>query len=199
MSEIQRVLTPITELELADALYVSHEQVFGNFPSPPRLLMALSQCALELERGKSIWCFNIGNITAGSSWSRDYYVLHVPPPDPPVLKFRAHPNALDGAADYWTFLNGSRYAAALFMFDRADDTDGAFAAAMKLGELHYYLANANVYSRGVQKLYNEYKKRGLEQAEMRQHADVPSSYDLAAAGRLWRIADDVEHGITGIT
>jgi len=189
VSEVPRISTPLTELELADALYVGHLKVNGAYPSAERLLVALAQNALELARGKAIWNFNLGNVTAGRSWPGDYYNLRVPPPDPPVLRFRSHGNALEGAIDYWTLMNRLWPLTLAFM-----DNGDAAGAATQLGQYHFFLANVASYARGMASLYAEYKRRGLDVAEMRQHADVPSMQELAEVGRLWRIADEVNQG-----
>lgn len=191
--EIPKVLTPLTELELVEVLYLSHGQAFELFPSAERLGVAWAQCALELGRGKSIWNFNIGNITAGSKWLGDYYVLKVPPPDPPTLKFRAHESPIDGGVDYWKLISG-RYASTIPYFDRGD----ANGAAVELGRLKYFLAHVETYANGMTSLYKEFMRRGLGLMEMRKHETVPSPEELAVAGRLWRLHDDLEEGRDGL-
>ncbi len=166
--QIQKSLTPLSERGLVIALRSGHVQATGMLPSEERLGVAWSQCALELARGASIWCNNLGNITASSSWRGDYYVLRVPPPDPPELRFRAHANAVDGAADYWQFLlTAPRFAAAMARFDAGD----ALGATVALGAQHYYLANVDAYSRASARLYAEYVSRGLGAA--REHGAPP--------------------------
>jgi len=189
MSEVPRIATPLTELELADAIYVGHLEVNGAYPSAERLLVALAQMSLELARGKAIWNFNLGNVTAGTSWHGDYYTLHVPPPDPPILRFRSHANAFEGAIDYWDLMNRLWPKVLPYM-----DAGDAANAAVELGQYHFFLANVDSYARGMASLYAEYKRRGLDVAEMRQHADVPSMEELADAGRLWRVADEISQG-----
>lgn len=194
MTAVPRIHTPATELELADALYVGHSAAFGSYPSGERLLCALAQSALELGRGLAIWNNNIGNITASSKWLYDYYTLRVPPPDPPELKFRSHTTLLDGATDYWRVLSGKTFGSAVPFFDRGDP----HGAAMDLGVHHWFLANPDKYALGMVGLYHEYLRRGLDQAELRAHADVPSAEELASTGRLWRLAEDVDAGVEGL-
>jgi hypothetical protein len=191
MSEVPKVLTPLTELELLDVIYVGHQAVFSEYPSLKRLSVAWAQLALELDRGKAIWNNNLGNISAGSKWIGDYYSLHVPPPDPPVIRFRAHDTSLDGAIDYWKFLSAPRYAQAIFYFDKGD----AFNAAVQLGAVRYYLANVAIYAKDMASLEREFFRRGLDQAEVRLHETITSPTELANAGRLWRLAEDVEQGV----
>lgn len=188
--EVPCIPTPLTELELVDAIYVGHCSVFGIYPSPERLLVALAQMALELDRGKAIWNFNIGNVTASGSWPGDFYILHVPPPDPPILRFRAHANALEGAIDYWTLMKKLWSSVLPFM-----DQGNAAGAAEQLGRLKYFLANVDTYARGMTSLYVEYKRRGLDQAEIQHHDEVPSPAELAEGGRLWRIVDELNQGV----
>jgi hypothetical protein len=146
MSEVPRVVTPLSELDLALSLLDAHLQFFHGPAANLRLEVAWAHCALEHGHGAKLYNFNFGNITA-FGWLGDFYVMHVPPPDPPVLKFRAFDTAVDGATDYWRVMSG-RYAPALALFD----TGNAYAAGMKLKALGYYTANAEAYSGAMKKL-----------------------------------------------
>lgn len=129
---------------MGEALIDGHRRYFGSAPSPRRLSVAWSQCALEHARGEKLYNFNLGNVTAGAKWEGDFYVMHVPPPDPPVLRFRAFSTADQGAIDYWRMLDG-HYRPALTLFDQGR----AFDACLMLGALGYFTANPTVYARGV--------------------------------------------------
>src|SRR5262249_47778198 len=129
---------------------------FGAPPNANRLAVAWAQCALEHGRGKAIWCHNIGNITAGKGWSSGYYVLSVPPPDPPTLKFRSHTNFIDGASDYWRVLAG-QYASALKFFDAGEPMEAA--AALKTRG--YFTAELEPYARAMSQLYADFRSKVL--------------------------------------
>jgi len=143
--EVERVTTPLARFEMGEALVAGHRRYFGRAPTLLRLAVAWSQCALEHAAGEKLYNFNLGNVTAGSKYEGDVYVMHVPPPDPPVLRFRAFASAELGAVDYWTMLDG-HYRSALLLFD----TGRAYEAAGVLGKLGYYTADPKKYAAGVQ-------------------------------------------------
>jgi hypothetical protein len=144
--EFARITTPLSRLAMAEAIVEGHKRYFGALPSMLRLAVAWSQCALEHAAGAKLYNFNFGNVTCGPTWDGDFYVMHVPPPDPPVLRFRAFESAELGAADYWGMLAG-HYRAALRVFDIGD----AYSAAYLLGDLGYYTAKKESYAAGVEK------------------------------------------------
>jgi hypothetical protein len=126
------------------AIIAGHRIYFGSLPSLARLSVAWAHCALEHAAGAKLYNFNLGNVTAGSAWQGDIYVMKVPPPDPPVLRFRSFPTALLGAQDYWQMVAG-HYRPALRLFDEGR----AYEAAFLLGQLGYYTAKKEVYSNAV--------------------------------------------------
>lgn len=151
---VPRIDTPIGVLELAQVLRNGHLGVFGTLPSWERTGVAWAQCMLESGRGKRMWNCNFGNITAGSKWTGQYYIMKVPPPDPPTLKFRSHVDHHDGAKDYWQML-GNRYITTLPFFD-AGDPGGAAAALKARG---YFTADLAPYAKGMEGLYKEFWKK----------------------------------------
>lgn len=193
---VERKRTVLTEVELAAYLFQGHVHVFGGVdPSAERIGCAWAQNALELDRGKQIWNFNLGNVTAGKSWSGDFYAMRVPPPDPPILRFRSHASAIDGAIDYWRVM-ASHFGSALPLFDKG----AATAVARELGRLHYYTADPNQYAPSVGKLYDEFLRRGLyADACTPLSTEIPSPEQLAITGRMWRLIDELDHGgLTGM-
>ncbi|XXX72361.1 peptidoglycan-binding protein [Sorangium sp. So ce134] len=154
--EVPREGTPLSEAELAAVLEQGHRLVFQESPSRARLACAWAHVALENGRGQKIWNNNLGNITAFGKWTGPYYVIRVSERvqrDPDVwkqvsMRFRAHDEALDGAADYWRLMN-SRYEPALARFD-AGDPEGA---AFELSRLRYFTAHADQYARAMLSLY----------------------------------------------
>lgn len=155
-NEVERVVTPIGQLELAAVLRDGHTAALGSPPSTNRLACGWAQIALETGRGKSVNCHNLGNITAGKSWPGQFFWLKVPPPDPPTLKFRAYPHWLDGAADYWRLLS-TRYSTALEHFDAGSP----IKAAAELSRLKYFLAPLAHYAKGMDSLHKEFMSKIL--------------------------------------
>lgn len=156
---VDRVLTPLSEAALQDALARGHEKHFGAPPSTERLACAWAHVAHENGRGAQVYCHNLGNITAFGNWSGSYYVIRVPErikKDPDVwkevdMRFRAHATPEDGAADYWSVMS-SRYSAALALFDGGQ----AHEAAIELGARGYYTAHAEPYARSMTLLYRHF-------------------------------------------
>ncbi len=165
MSEVPKTKTPLGSLEMAAVLRDAHHAVVGSFPSQQRLGIAWAQCALEHGRGAATFCHNLGNITAGKSWTGDYYAYRftrkenphdAPPGDAPefVMKFRAHADFVDGARDYWRMLTG-RYASALASFDAGDGAGAAHALRAR----GYYTAPEADYARNMIALYLEFNRK----------------------------------------
>lgn len=144
---VQRLTTPRSEAQMLEDLRDGHVMACGRVPEPNRLAGAWGQCALEHGRGVALYCFNYGNVTAGPSWTGDLYIMKVPPPDPPQLKFRAFASPAGGAAAYWRILLG-RYASGLALYDAGRFED----AARELGRLRYYTANPDHYAPAVASL-----------------------------------------------
>ncbi len=144
MAVVERVTTVLSRFAMGEALIDGHRRYFGGLPSLARLSVAWSHCALEHAAGALLYCFNFGNVTCGPTWPGDLYIMRVPPPDPPVLRFRAFSTADAGAVDYWTML-AQHYRPALPMFDLGR----GFDAAIVLGRLGYYTADPQRYSAGV--------------------------------------------------
>ncbi len=187
MSDVERVTTPLSRQEMGEALITGHHAYFGTMPSLARLSVAWSQCALEHAAGAKLYNFNFGNVTAGAKWQGDSYVMHVPPPDPPILRFRAFPSAELGAIDYWEMLD-QHYAPALRLFDWGN----AYDACILLGRLGYFTADAPTYATAV-KNYKAWFDANLASAfadelaegkgnSLLSQSDIDATLDRVAAG-----------------
>jgi hypothetical protein len=64
--------TPVEPAEVAGALGVAWLQLFGTLPTRESILVLLAQWALETARGKSMWCFNLGNAKSREGDGRCY-------------------------------------------------------------------------------------------------------------------------------
>lgn len=159
--EVARAGTPLSEAGLREALIQGHVLAFRGPAPPNRIGVAWAHVCLENARGQAIWNGNIGNITDHKCPA--YYVLAVPPPDPPKLAFCAHTDPAEGAADYWKLLVQPRYVRALRLFDAGE----AYAAGVELGERGYYLDPRRVgYGRSMASLFAEYQRKWPEPAEV---------------------------------
>ncbi|MFT3774572.1 MAG: peptidoglycan-binding protein [Minicystis sp.] len=161
---VTKTATPLSETELAAALEIGHHVALGESAAQRRIACAWAQIALENDRGRALWNNNMGNITAFGSWKGAYYVIQVAERvrrNPDVwkqidMRFRAHADAIAGAADYWKLMSG-RYGSSLAYFD-AGDAEGA---ALELSRLGYFTANADPYARAMGSLYREFIQRNL--------------------------------------
>lgn len=166
MAKVDRIRTPLTEIEIADALRVGHDRVLARPDDGEaferRMGVAWAQSMLELGRGRACWCNNFGNVTVPHDWIGDFYELttdeQVRPGEwrPLALRYGAFAAPEDGAENYWLlFVEGHRYAPCLSLFDAGD----AIGAAHRLHDLGFYTANAEPYARAMNGLYNEWQAR----------------------------------------
>lgn len=167
-SQVDKVVTPLGELEIAAVLRDAHHATFGDFPEPARLAMGWAQIAEEHARGRAIWCHNFGNATTPKLWWGDYYVIRVEERIGPKdaagestwvwkdMRFIANPTALDGAGFYWSLL-AHHYAAALACFDKGDP----IGATRALADGHYFTVEEAKYERAMRLLYAEARARIL--------------------------------------
>lgn len=150
MSEIDRVRTPLSELEVGRALRDGYVALFGRDPSFNVLGVGWAQIALENAHGNAIYDFNFGNIT-GTGEGGDYYTLATDEQVKPgvwknmTMKYAAHPDAVSGARAYWRLITNSRYAPAFPYFVAGD----AVNAAIKLHSLGYFTANPGDANSGI--------------------------------------------------
>lgn len=203
MRVVPRVATPLSELELALALRNGHLRAFDARPDEDRLGVAWAQCALEHARGRAIYGANIGNVTAGSTWTGDVYELRVQERvhrDPDtwkwlVLRFRAHADPVAGAADYWRLL-ARRFASVLPLFDEGR----AHEAAYRLSVLGYYTALAEPYADAMDELLAWYH-RAIGPVLEREDAKLEAAAQREVArivDRVARIVDEARAGVEGL-
>jgi hypothetical protein len=144
------------------ALQVAWKNQFGSAAQPSSLLVLLAQWALETGRGRSMHCYNLGNVkSAGTSgdWCffrcdeiiNDKVVWFEP--DAAGCCFRAFADLNAGAADYLKTLNSrfQRSWPAVLSGDPA-----AFAHLLKLQG--YYTANEAQYTHTLVALFGEFSR-----------------------------------------
>lgn len=72
MARLEAEKTPVTFLELAQALERVWEQRFGEKPTRESLCVLLAHSALETGHWKHAYCYNLGNAKATDAWSGDH-------------------------------------------------------------------------------------------------------------------------------
>ena len=170
---VDRVQTPVSEAQMADAIIKVWRDKFGANPSKEQVAMILAQNDLETGHRKSMWNFNVGNITTGANGAFDYYddLTTDEQVSPGVwkkmnLKYRAYPNLEAGVRDYINLLSTGRYTKAWQHILNPDPA--SFSKALK--EAGYYTANEAPYTKTLVSLFDKNTKS--------------KGYDLAMAGKV---------------
>lgn len=169
---VKRVRTEVSETQMAQAILESWQDLFKETPSKQQVALVLSQNALETGHRKSMWNFNVGNITTDGKGSFDYFddLATDEQIKPGVwkkmnLKYRAYPSLKDGVKDYLRLLSSKRYSNAWEHIKNPDPT--AFSKALK--QSGYYTANEAPYTKTLNQLYGQFSKS--------------NSYEKAQAGK----------------
>lgn len=105
--KVERVKTYVSEPQMAGALIQAWTDMFGRSPTKEQITMLLAQNSLETGSRKSMWNYNVGNITTNGQGQFDYIDDLVP-----GLKFRAYHNLNEGAKDYLKLLSSNHYSQA---------------------------------------------------------------------------------------
>lgn len=152
--------TPLSQLELANALMKGYEIAFGSTPTAEVLAGGWSQIMMETS-GKNMYNFNMGNIKASKSWIESGKLFSVKDTQeytrsgkPYIHKgaeWRAFATAEEGAADYWKFI-GKNYSNAMDWMAAGD----VQSAGISLGLNNYYTASINHYAGIMGKLYDTF-------------------------------------------
>lgn len=154
----------IDEGEAAYALREAWNELYGVYPSLESLALLWAQWALETGRGKSIHCYNFGNIKR--SGDEDYCMYRCNeildgklcwfyPPHKQTW-FRAYSSSIDGAIDYINFLSQrTRYKKAWLAIQKGDPY--LFGHELKMAG--YYTADEVQYTKSIASLTKEFKKK----------------------------------------
>ncbi len=160
-NRVPRVKTEASTAQMSQAISESWHDLFGEVPSNEQVALVLAQNSLETGNRKSMWNYNIGNITTNGKGQYDYYD-DLPTKEqikPGVwktmnLKYRSYPSLKAGVSDYLKLLSGKRYSNAWEHIKNPDPV--AFSKALKSSG--YYTANEAPYTKTLTKLYNQYSK-----------------------------------------
>lgn len=152
-NRVERVRTDISEPQMAQGILEGWKDLFGDTPTKEQVSLVLAQNDLETGHRKSMWNFNVGNITTDGKGQYDYFddLKTNEQTSPGVwkkmnLKYRAYPTLKDGVKDYLKFLSANkRYAGAWQHIVHPDPV--AFSKALK--QSGYYTANEEDYTKGL--------------------------------------------------
>ena len=182
---VQAEKTPLTFEGAAAVMRNALARQLGGRPALPVLALALAKTAFETARWQSIWNNNWGNVKAGETYEGTYccYACNevlasglkwfIPegeldkkggivvgkvwlvPPGHPQTRFRAYPDADEGARRYVEFVAGGRYRDAWAMLLLGD----AKSYVHELKRKGYFTADEATYARGVMSLQNEFSNK----------------------------------------
>jgi len=149
----KKVLTQLSQFEIAEVLCKSHTELYGKAPSKNRLALAWSQIALENNRGKNIWNYNLGN-QGPFRMDQTYYhhKMHGWP-------YRSFEDFNSSAKSYWRVIENCKMAS--IAFDKGDP----IWASRALKGCNYYSSDQKEYSKVLSSLYYEARKKILPESE----------------------------------
>lgn len=181
-NRIPRVRTSVSETQIASAILEAWQQLFGDTPTKQQVGLVIAQNSLETGNRKSMWNYNVGNITTDGKGSYDFYDdLQTDEQIQPGiwkkmnLKYRAYPSLIDGVKDYLKLLSGKKYSKAWDHILHPDPI--AFSKALK--ESGYYTANEAPYTKTMAKLYNQFNNsNSYEQARSGKTEPQPNNEDM---------------------
>lgn len=177
-NRVQRVRTEVSEPQMAQAIIEAWRDMFGTVPAKEQVALVLAQNSLETGARKSMWNYNIGNITTNGKDSYDYFddLKTDEQITPGVwkkmnLKYRAYPTLKDGAKDYLKLLSSKHYSNAWEHIKNPDPA--AFSKALK--QSGYYTANEAPYTKTLSSLFGKYNKS--------------NAYEVARSGKVEPVKD----------
>ncbi|MET0795215.1 MAG: peptidoglycan-binding protein [Polyangiaceae bacterium] len=183
MARLEDQLTPVSPGQVFVALQVAWRNQFGTEPHRSSLLVLLAQWALETGRGRSMHCFNLGNVKSNGT-SGDWCFFRCDEiiggkvkwfePDDPGCRFRAFVDLNAGAADYLRTLN-QRFQRAWPAVLAGDPA--AFAHLLKL-QL-YYTADEAQYTRTLVSLFAEFTRTLQPAVAAGDPLTIPDLYSVA--------------------
>lgn len=160
-NRVKRVRTEVSESQMISAISEAWNELLHTSPSKEQISLVLAQNSLETGNRKSMWNFNVGNITTDGKGQYDYFddLTTDEQIKPGVwekrnLKYRAYASLKDGAKDYLGLLSGKHYSNAWKHIMEPNPV--AFSKALK--QSGYYTANEDRYTKALNSLYNQYSK-----------------------------------------
>lgn len=156
---VSRIKTEVSEPQMAQAIIEAWRDLFGKPPTKEQVSIILAQNALETGHRKSMYNYNIGNLTTNGKNQYDFYddltTDEQVEPGKWVkknLKYRAYPNLKDGVKDYLNLLRGKGYTSA--WKNIVNPNPIAFSKSLK--DSGYYTANEKPYTLALTKLFDHF-------------------------------------------
>ena len=156
---VEKRKTPVSDSEMSDALVYAWKELFKTTPTQEQIALVMAQNSLETGARKSMWNYNVGNLTTTENSSYKYFdTLKTKEQIEPgkwvesYLKYRAYDSLKEGALDYLKFISGKRYANAWQHI--LNPNPQAFSKELKRSK--YYTANESEYTKGITSLYEKY-------------------------------------------
>ncbi len=165
-NKVNKENNPVSESQMAQAMIEAWKDLFGNQPSKEQIAILMSQNALETGHRKSMWNYNVGNLTTGPGWKGDYWEgldwlyehfkgrsgLDERRKKSIKLQYRAYPSLKDGAKDYLRMISSGRYSKAWQSIVHPNIEE--YSKALK--QAGYYTADEAPYTKGLQNLFKQF-------------------------------------------
>lgn len=194
-NRVQRVKTDISEDEMVNAIIKAWSQLFGSEPAKEQVGLVLAQNNLETGHRKSMYNYNVGNLTTNG---KNYNYYDDITTDEQVskgvwekknLKYRAYDSLAEGVTDYLKFLSkpGGRYSQAWQHI--LDPDPESYSKALKAAG--YYTANEIPYTKDLKSLFNKYTKSDSFERVISKIKQNVTSKTISSKDDLIQVARDV--------
>ena len=179
---VDRVATPVTAQQLADALAAAWPSAVGGSPGDA-IQMLVAQSAFETGSWAAVWNNNLGNVKY--SGGTDYFTMTASEGSGASTtmvpsKWRSYPTLAAGAAAWLTFM-ANNYSTALTYATQGDV--GSFVSALK--NSGYFSGDVDVYTAGVQRYYSTYSSL------------TPSAAAGTASGAIATVTSTITNALGG--
>lgn len=157
-NRVDRKKTEISDSEMKSAITAAWRTLFGNDPLDRQMALIMSHIDLETGHRKSLWNYNVGNITTSGATHKYFDDMTTDEQIQPGvwkklnLKYKAYDNLQEGIIDYLNLLSkNSRYSEAWQHIIQPDPA--AYSKALKAGG--YYTASEKPYTKTLEQLFNK--------------------------------------------
>lgn len=178
--KVEKVRTYVSESQMASAIIEAWTEMFGSVPTKQQVSMMLAQNALETGNRKSMWNYNVGNITTSGHDHFDYIDDLVP-----NIKFRSYPNLKEGTKDYIKLLSSKHYSQAWQHILHPNPVN--FSKALKAAG-YYGDGSEKAYTKALVGLYNQISKSNSYEMAQKDHSTTKKT-NVSSIGNLGAILD----------
>ena len=155
---VRRFKTQVSESEMASSIIRVWQSLFGQQPTKEQVALLMSHIDLETGHRKSMWNYNIGNITTSGTYNYfdDLTTDEQTSPgkwEKKNLKYRAYNNLDEGVKDYLSMMSKDtgRYSKAWQHILNPNPEE--YSKALKAAG--YYTANEPAYTKTLKSLYSK--------------------------------------------